>query len=345
MLGTTSPTPTGSPKLVILPPSATRYRPRAAASVSADVRHPSLSRGAPRRDGSLPSTRALRRRRSLSSRPRCLYEQDLAAGRRSGRLLRRWLPGLADAPRARSSDSASISGGQGHARLRLWSGEEHAPPPRHRRLRVVGTDVNAAQIEWARKHVPGIEFHVNELEPPLSFAEDEAVRPRDRSSVFTHIPLDLQRPWLEEIRRILRPSGYFLCTVAGAHHIGIQLSKELRRRLDEEGQVTLNAHDPGVSYATTAAGSGTSSRPGRRCGAPSEACSRCSTTAPRSPGRTFSCCGNPCDVNVLLRMVNRLQEPLFRIVGTVVRGVTALLARILRRGRLPALAERDLVHV
>jgi SAM-dependent methyltransferase len=122
-------------------------------------------------------------------------------------------------------------------------------------LRVVGTDVNAAQIEWARKHVPGIEFHVNEREPPLRFAEDESFDLVTAASVFTHIPLDLQRPWLKEIRRILRPGGYFLCTVAGAHHIGIQLSAELRERLEREGHVTLNADDPGVSYATKAAGS------------------------------------------------------------------------------------------
>ena len=75
------------------------------------------------------------------------------------------------------------------------------------------------------------------------------------ASVFTHIPLDLQRPWLEEIRRILRPGGYFLCTVAGAHHIGIQLSQELKERLRSEGHVTLGSEDPGVSYATKAAGS------------------------------------------------------------------------------------------
>ena len=94
-------------------------------------------------------------------------------------------------------------------------------------VRLVGTDVNAAQIEWARKHVPGVAFHVNDLEPPLRFAEDNSFDLVTAASVFTHIPLDLQRPWLEEIRRILRPGGYFLCTVAGAHHIGIQLSPEL----------------------------------------------------------------------------------------------------------------------
>jgi SAM-dependent methyltransferase len=93
-----------------------------------------------------------------------------------------------------------------------------------RDLRLVGTDVNATQIEWARKHVPGVEFHVNEPEPPLRFAEDDTFDLVTAASVFTRIPLHLQRPWLEEIRRILRPRGYFVCTVAGAHHIHIQLS-------------------------------------------------------------------------------------------------------------------------
>jgi 2-polyprenyl-3-methyl-5-hydroxy-6-metoxy-1,4-benzoquinol methylase len=92
-----------------------------------------------------------------------------------------------------------------------------------RDLRLVGTDVNATQIEWARKHVPGVEFHVNELEPPLRFAEDDTFDLVSSASIFTHIPLHLQRPWLEEIRRILRPRGYFVCTVAGAHHIHVQL--------------------------------------------------------------------------------------------------------------------------
>ena len=122
-----------------------------------------------------------------------------------------------------------------------------------RDVRLVGADVNAAQIEWARQHVPGVEFHVNQLEPPLRFAQDDEFDLVTAASVFTHIPLDLQRPWLDEIRRILRPGGYFLCTVAGSYHVGIQLSPELRHRLREEGGVTLGPDDPGVSYATKAA--------------------------------------------------------------------------------------------
>jgi hypothetical protein len=38
-------------------------------------------------------------------------------------------------------------------------------------------------------------------------------------------------------------------------------------------------------------------------------------------------------VNALLALVNRIQEPVFRILGVLTRGVTALLARVLRRGK------------
>jgi hypothetical protein len=38
-------------------------------------------------------------------------------------------------------------------------------------------------------------------------------------------------------------------------------------------------------------------------------------------------------VNLLLRAVNWVERLTFRILGVVVRAVTALLARILRRGR------------
>ena len=53
----------------------------------------------------------------------------------------------------------------------------------------------------------------------------------------------------------MQPGGYFFCTVAGAYHIGIQLSPELQQQLRLEGQVTLGSDDAGVSHATRMAGS------------------------------------------------------------------------------------------
>jgi hypothetical protein len=38
-------------------------------------------------------------------------------------------------------------------------------------------------------------------------------------------------------------------------------------------------------------------------------------------------------VNALLALINRVQEPIFRALAALVRGSTAFLARVLRRGK------------
>jgi SAM-dependent methyltransferase len=63
-------------------------------------------------------------------------------------------------------------------------------------VRLVGSDVNFEMIEWCKQNVPRIEFYPNQLEPPLSFAEDNSFDLALASSVFTHIPLHWQQEWL-----------------------------------------------------------------------------------------------------------------------------------------------------
>ena len=41
-------------------------------------------------------------------------------------------------------------------------------------VRLVGTDLNPEMIEWCSANVPGIEFHCNDLQPPLPLANDAA---------------------------------------------------------------------------------------------------------------------------------------------------------------------------
>ncbi|RDI74842.1 Methyltransferase domain [Gaiella occulta] len=116
--------------------------------------------------------------------------------------------------------------------------------------RLVGSDVNPAQIEWAQAHVPGVEFHVNELAPPLAFAAGDEFDLAYAASVFTHIPLDAQEGWIAEIARVVRPGGYFLCTLAGNAHAARQLSTKQREQLERDGSFTLSPDDEGASYAT-----------------------------------------------------------------------------------------------
>jgi SAM-dependent methyltransferase len=122
-------------------------------------------------------------------------------------------------------------------------------------IRLFGADVNPRQIEWARRHAVGIEFVLNDLEPPLPGVDADSFDLVTAASVFTHIPLDLQDRWLGEVRRVLRADGFFICTVAGSAHIARQLTPEGRAQLAAHGEVTLTASDAGASAATAVVGS------------------------------------------------------------------------------------------
>lgn len=123
-------------------------------------------------------------------------------------------------------------------------------------VRLVGCDVNADCVNWCQENLPGIEFYMNALEPPLSFANAAEFDFVYAYSVFTHIPLAWQRPWLEEIKRILKPGGFFICTVCGARHIQEQLGEAERQCLDAQGHLELSSKDEMASLSTRVGGSG-----------------------------------------------------------------------------------------
>lgn len=120
-------------------------------------------------------------------------------------------------------------------------------------LRLAGTDANPAPIEWDRKNLPGIEFSNNGLQPPLSY-KDGSFDFIYAISVFTHIPLVWQRAWLDELRRVLRPGGYLLCTVLGEYFVN-SLNNEDRLKLQREGNLTFDAKSPRAHYSTQVLGS------------------------------------------------------------------------------------------
>jgi SAM-dependent methyltransferase len=122
-------------------------------------------------------------------------------------------------------------------------------------VRLVGTDANPECIAWCREQVSGCEFHVNDLVPPLPFCTGGDFDLIISLSVFTHIPIEQQREWLQEMKRVLKPNGFLLCTVVGNSHIDSQLGANGRRIIEEKGEITLGKDDPGVSLSTTAGGS------------------------------------------------------------------------------------------
>ena len=64
-----------------------------------------------------------------------------------------------------------------------------------------------------------------------------------------------QRAWLDELRRVLRPGGYLLCTVHGEYYINSMLNNENRLKLQREGNLTLDAKNPRTSYSSPVSGS------------------------------------------------------------------------------------------
>ena len=115
-------------------------------------------------------------------------------------------------------------------------------------LEISGADANPKAINWGRRNLPGITFRENALEPPLSFA-DTSFDLVYALSVFTHIPLEWQKPWLLEIKRILKPGGYLLCTVHGSNYFN-QLNEHDRALLKQGNSVTLDADNPRASYSS-----------------------------------------------------------------------------------------------
>lgn len=78
---------------------------------------------------------------------------------------------------------------------------------------LTGVDVDAAQVRWAQRHLPG-EFAVMRPSPPLGFAP-ESFDVVYAISIFTHLDEREQFAWLGEFLRILRPGGLLIATTHG----------------------------------------------------------------------------------------------------------------------------------
>jgi SAM-dependent methyltransferase len=96
------------------------------------------------------------------------------------------------------------------------------------RARLHGTDYNPHMINWCRANLPFAAFEVNGLEPELSH-DDQAFDLIYGVSVFTHLRESLQRPWINELTRMLRPGGLLLLTLHGRTRVDSLDSEETRR--------------------------------------------------------------------------------------------------------------------
>ena len=79
--------------------------------------------------------------------------------------------------------------------------------------RVRGCDIDPSAVTWCQLNLSG-EFAVSPLYPPLPY-EDEAFDAVLALSVMTHLARRLQRLWLRDLARVLRPGGLVVASVHG----------------------------------------------------------------------------------------------------------------------------------
>lgn len=77
-----------------------------------------------------------------------------------------------------------------------------------------GVDIDADQVNWCLKHLPGASFAVVPLSPPLPFQNGtfEVVL---GYSVMTNLSPSLAMRWLEELNRVMKKDGIALLSIHG----------------------------------------------------------------------------------------------------------------------------------
>lgn len=102
-----------------------------------------------------------------------------------------------------------------------------------KKFNLYGSDLNYNLIDWCNNNLFFGKFNTNNLLPPLKYEDDffELVYAR---SVFTHLGSEAQLEWINEVRRILKPSGLFYFTTHGKNTISPLSIDEKNRFNDNE---------------------------------------------------------------------------------------------------------------
>jgi SAM-dependent methyltransferase len=120
--------------------------------------------------------------------------------------------------------------GCGCGRVARWWAPVEGP-------RFFGCDYNPRLAGWCAENLPFLDARVNRLEPPLPFEDEEPFGLIYALSVFTHLPDEVERRWLDEIRGALGQGDLFLFTVSGERYAD-RLGATDRSRFDRGERIT-----------------------------------------------------------------------------------------------------------
>ena len=111
-----------------------------------------------------------------------------------------------------------------------------------------GTDSNRSAVEWCRRYLEFADFELNSLEPPLPYP-DGTFDLVYAFSVFTHLTESLQTRWMEELRRVLAPTGELILSISG-DQCTRGLTPADRARYDQGHLVVLGPDLAGSNYCS-----------------------------------------------------------------------------------------------
>jgi SAM-dependent methyltransferase len=116
--------------------------------------------------------------------------------------------------------------------------------------RILGCDITPKMVAWCNEHLPFVEAAVNDLSPPLPHGES-TLDLVYAFSVMTHLSEDLQRAWVAECRRVLKPGGYFVFSTLGEYFVSRnRLTDDERRSFESGNLVVLYEGSPGTSLCS-----------------------------------------------------------------------------------------------
>jgi SAM-dependent methyltransferase len=114
---------------------------------------------------------------------------------------------------------------------------------------IFGSDYNEGLAAWCAANLPFVTASVNQLEPPLRY-EDGQFGLVYAISVFTHLPHELERAWIDELSRIVSPRGLLLLTTHGDSYAD-RLDADERRQYESGEAVVRWPSVAGSNLCTT----------------------------------------------------------------------------------------------
>lgn len=114
---------------------------------------------------------------------------------------------------------------------------------------VHASDTDARAVAWCRANLRFGRFDVNDLAPPLRYG-DASFDLVYAFSVLTHLTEELQRPWMEELRRVLRPNGLLVLSTHGERYLE-RLTPAERARFEAGELVVRWGGVAGTNLCTT----------------------------------------------------------------------------------------------